>query len=198
MRGRPQPPDDVVAIQAIWQNGEEKQVTNLFHVFAPGSWTATPAQLNVLLGDFFEGPCQDLLSVLPTPTFLGVLRLSTFGTSPLTIQYQPASNVGAIGGSTPPNCSAGLTWRTGERNAAMLGHTFLPLSNEFVGEDHSRLKSVSWSQLQSAARNFVDHVNEIGSPDGGLCVFVVVHVSRGGQPLGFARMAPVEFGDASP
>jgi hypothetical protein len=198
MRGRPEPPLDVCSIEAVWTISGESEVTNTFHVLAPGSWDATYPQLDTLLGDFFFSAVPDLLSILPTDTTLSVLRLETYGSSPSLVQYEPAANVGAVGTSNPLNGAVVLTWRTYRRGAAALGHTFLPLSDAFVETDHQRLKGISWSQCQSAAASFVQHINAIASPDGGVCVFVVVSLSSLGAPRVEGLAIPVELGDASP
>jgi len=127
-----------------------------------------------------------------------VLLLSTYGATAQLIQYVPAFNVGAVGTSNPSNGALVLTWRTGEAGVRSLGHTFLPLSDALVDDDHSHLKAVSWSEAQSAARSFALHISAMASPDGASCVLVVLHQSRNGVPFLTANVAPVTLGDASP
>ncbi len=198
MRGLPAPPFDVVTIEAEWTVGDVKSVTTSWHVLAPGSWDATGVQLEALLGDFFLACVPDLLSVLGTDVTCSVLRLSTYGPTAQQIQYAPAPNVGATGTTNPINGALVMTWRTGEAGVSSLGHTFLPLSDSLVDTDHAHLKSISWSQAQSAARSFVQHLDAIASPDGATCSMVVLHQSKFGQPLLTANVAPVALGDASP
>lgn len=198
MRGRPPPPPDVLRIEAVWTISGVASVTTSWYLFAPGSWSATDLQLNTLLGDFFLGPIADLLAVVGTDVECTVLRLTTYGSAPQQIQFSPSANAGAIGTTNPLNGSLVLTWRNNRRGAASLGHTNLPLSDELVDADHKHLKSISWSQAQQAARFFVSSCNSITSPDGGLCVLIVLHTSSAGAPLPNALMSPVSHGDASP
>jgi len=196
MRGRPNPPHDFVTITADWLSRAGPWST-VWNIFAPGSWLATTLQLETLLGDFFLGPVNDLLQVLPTDTSLDMLRCSTYGNEPQEVQYAPAFNVGAIGDSMPLVCALCLTWRTSDRRIGAQSHTHLALADDFVDEDRRTLKSISWSEAQSAARSFVLHVNGITSPDGAQCVAAVVHTSRDGVALGVAEWSPVLLGDAS-
>lgn len=198
MRGLPPPPTDVLRIQADWDIGSAGRCTTSWYILAPGSWTATSTQLETLLGDFFLGPANDLLSIVGTDVTIGVLRLSTYGPGPQVIQVVPAFNVGAVGTTNPLNGAAVLTWRAVGPRGYLLGHTFLPLSDSFVDNDHVTIRAVSWSQLQAAARLFVQHVAGIASPDGGQCVLVVLQRSEAGAPLIAAQVAPVDLGDASP
>jgi hypothetical protein len=177
---------------------DSQSVTTGWHVFAPGADVATTVQLETLLGDFFLQCVPDLLSVLGTDTTCGALQVSTFGMQPAVVRYAPAANVGATGTTNPINGALCLTWRTFERGSSSLGHTFLPLSDSLVDSDHAHLKSISWSQAQAAARSFSTHLNAIASPDGALCVFVVVSRSVDAAPRPHSLMFPVVLGDASP
>jgi hypothetical protein len=198
VRGLPPPPNDVCLIEAEWTIGSSQAVTTGWHVLAGGSWFATSLQLETMLGDFFLAAVPQLLAVLGTDVTCGALRLSTYGVTPQVIQYAPAPNVGATGTTNPVNGALVLTWRTSERSSSLLGHTWLPLTDSAPDTDHAHLKSIFWSQAQAAARSFTVAVNSIASPDGGTCVFVVLHSSRNGTPLPAAVVAPVTLGDASP
>jgi hypothetical protein len=198
VRGLPPPPLDVCLIQADWTIGDAQAVTTGWYVLAGGSWSATSVQLATLLGDFFLFCVPDLLSVLGTDVTCGALRLSTYGSAPQRVQEAPAANVGATGTTNPINSALVLTWRNDEPTASNLGHTFLPLTDTAPDSDHAHLKSIFWSQAQSAARSFTQHLNAIAAPDGGLCVFVVLHRSSSGAPLEHALISPVTLGDASP
>lgn len=198
MRGLPPAPPDVCFIETVWEISNTKGVTTGWHVFAPGVDGATDIQLNTLLSDFFLGCVPDLLSLLGTDVSCSVCRLTTSGTLPRVVQFAPSANVGAIGTTNPVNGALVLTWRSGRRGAASLGHTFLPLSDELVDNDHAHLKQLSWSQAQNAASNFMAHLNAITSPDGGQCVLGVLSRSGSGAPLPAAIFSPVLIGDASP
>jgi hypothetical protein len=110
----------------------------------------------------------------------------------------PASNVGATGTTNPINSALVLTWRNDQHGASNLGHTFLPLTDTAPDSDHAHLKSIFWSQAQSAARSFTQDLNAIAAPDGSTCVFVVLHRSKSGVPFPIALISPVTLGDASP
>lgn len=199
MRGLPPLPPDVVFIEAVWSIGDVQEATTGWHFFAPGADLATELQLNTLLGDFFTANCPgDLLAIMGTDVSCNVLRLSRYGASPVVIQYNPAPNTGTLGTTNPMNSALVLTWRTSERGASSLGHTYLPLSDALVDVDHARLKAVSWSEAQAQARQFLQDAGTVVSPDGALLVPVVIHRSRGGAPLPNSIMSPITLGDASP
>lgn len=198
MRGLPPPPPDTPFFEAVWDISQAVSVTTGWYVFAGGADAASGPVLNALLGSFFLGPIADLLSILGTDVTCSVLRLTTGGSQPQTIQYAPAFNVGAIGTTNPINGALVLTWRVFRQGRGHSGHTWLPLSDEFVYEDHSRLKTVSWAQAQSAAISFNVHVNGMTAPDGSNCTQVVLERSQGGVPLPVTRSNAVVQGDASP
>lgn len=198
MRGLPPPPPDFILIEAAWDINGRATVTSGWWLFAPGADSADPLQLETLLGDFFFGPLQDVLQVLPADTSCSVLRLSSYGTLRNRVTYAPAPNVGAVGNSEALNAALVWTWRTSRAGKGQDGHTWLPLSSTFVDDDKRSLKAVSWSQAQAAARAFALHVNALVSPDAGLCVFAIVHRSRAGRPLVTAEWEPVALGDACP
>lgn len=199
MRGLPPLPPDVVLIEAVWSIGDVQEATTAWHIFSPGADVATDLQLNNLLGEFVTQNCvADLLAIMGTDVSCNVLRLSRYGASPLVVQFNPSFSTGTLGTTNPMNTALVLTWRTAERGSSSLGHTYLPLSDTLVDVDHCRIKALSWSEAQAQARLFVEHVGSMVSPDGGLCVLMVVHRSRGGAPLPNSIMAPVVHGDASP
>ena len=198
MRGLPPPPADVCSIECVWSIGPTQECTTTFWLFAPGIDTSTTLQVNTLLGDFFTLCLPDLLPLLGTDVTCTVLRLTHWGPDPLVYSYVPAPNSGGTGTSNPINGALVLTWRNGRRGSAALGHTFLPLSDTLVDDDHARLKAITWSQAKQAATTFLGHVNALFSPDGATCVLVTISRSQSGAPRPFALMSPVELGDASP
>jgi hypothetical protein len=196
MRDLPPLPPDFVVITATW-SVRTSFVTTSWHLFAPGADDATTVELNALLGQFFLFPVADLLSVLSSDTSCSLLRLATVGTAPFVVEYVPAFNTGAIGEASSLNSAAVLTWRTSQRRIGGHFHTWLPLALPFVADDRRHVTDLAYSELAGAARSFALHVNEIPSPDGGLCVLAAVSRSEAGVPLPTSTWTPVLLGDAS-
>jgi hypothetical protein len=196
MRGLPPPPPDVMQLTAQF-DVDAGAVTNSWWVFAPGADGATTLQLSAIAAAWFFSCLPDLLSVLPISCSCSVLRLRTFGVAPLDVAEQPAPNAGALGATQVLNSAAVMTWRTSTKRLGGNAHTWLPLTDDLVGDDHRQLHPISWSQLQSAARLYVNHVNALTSPDGALCVLAVVRRSSQGAPLAHSLLDPVVLGDAS-
>ena len=197
MRDLPPPPADFVSIQLVWIIDTTSSASNTLWVFAPGADGATSVQLETLAGDFFFTAIPDLLGVLPSNVTLGVLRISSYGTTPNRVAYAPAPNVGALSGGTPLNSALVLTWRTSDPGRGTQGHTFLPLAGDLIDSGRQHLTSIGWSQAQSAARAFAGHVDAIASPDGASCVLAVLSRSDNGFPRPVSQWSPVQFGDAS-
>lgn len=196
MRGLPPLPPDFITITATWRADVGECVT-VWDIFAPGADAATTLQLNDIATAFYLGPVADLLSVLPANVTLSLLRVSSYGTAPQTIAYAPAPNAGAFGDCTWFNVASCLTWRTAEPRLGASSHTRLPIAEEQVSDDKRHVTSIFYSQLQAAARAWVQHVNAIPSPDGALLVAAVVHRSARGVPLSTSTWSPVVVGDAS-
>lgn len=197
MRGLPPPPADFISIQAAWDIKNAAICTTSWWLFAPGADSASSFQLETLLGDFFLNAMPDLLSVLGDDVTCSALRCSSYGTDPSRVQYAPAPNVGALGGTVTLNAALVLTWRGNDRGRGVDGHTFLPLSTSLVDDNRRTLTSIAWSQCQAAARSFALHMNAITSPDGASCVFAVLHRSKSGFPLPATLWSPIDLGDAS-
>jgi hypothetical protein len=198
VRGLPPPDPNVVFVEAVWDVGPVQECTTGWHLFAPGADSATFSELETLLGQFFLFCVPDLLDLLGTDVSCSTLRLTSYGSEPLVVSFVPSSNVGATGTTNPINSALVLTWRTGLRGASGLGHTWLPLSDTFVDDDHARLKSIAYSQAASQAFAFLGHVNALISPDGATCFLAVIRRSLSGTPLHTALTIPVEGADASP
>jgi hypothetical protein len=71
------------------------------------------------------------------------------------------------------------------------------LSDTLVDTDHKSLRQISWAFAVSQAQLYLDNINALPSPDGGLCVLAVVQRSQAGQPLPASIWSPVLAADAS-
>lgn len=196
MRGLPPLPSDFVTLTAQWAINDGRCTTS-WHLFNPGSATATPADLEALISQWFFTCLPDLLSVLGTDCSCSACRATTVGAAPLSHTELLAPNVGATGTTNPLNGNLCLTWRTNDVGTGGRSHTLLPLSDTLVDSDHATLRQISYAQAQSAAISYVQHLNALVSVDGALCVFAVIHRSERGRPLASSTWSPVLVGDAS-
>lgn len=198
MRGLPPPPPDVCRVTTLWNVNTSAVCSNSFWIFAPGVDAATTAQLETLLSDFFFTPMADLLGVVGSDVSCEVLRLSRWGIEPFELIVAPAPNAGSLSETTALCAAAVLTWRISVPRVGGRSHTFLPLSEDLIDSSRTRITSIGYSQLQAAARSFVQDTNTVLSPDGATCVLVTVSRSLGNTPRPASLMVPIELGDASP
>jgi hypothetical protein len=196
MRGLPPLPSDFFTLQLQWL-ANEQYLGNVFHIFAPGASSASPLDLSNFIGDWFTNALPELLAITPANATVTACRLSTSGPSPVVAVEQLAPNAGAFGESSIGNGALCLTWRTQGPGTSARSHTLLPLTVELVQPDRQTLQASYFLQAASHAQFYLDKVNSLASPDGGLCVAAVVHRSRAGRPLPAATWEPVLAGDAS-
>lgn len=198
MRGLPPPPDDFLHLQVAWEIKNACIVTTGWYFHGAGLGESDGLELEAIAGQFYFLALPDLLSILGNDVTPAVFQLRTYGSTPFTLRYAPAPAVGAVGGTVAANSALVLTWQSAGAGRGQDGHTFLPLSTDLIDANRMVLDSLAWSQCQSAARSFVEHVNAIPSPGGGNLTFAIVHRSRYGAAYPHAQWEPVELGDASP
>jgi hypothetical protein len=196
MRRLPPLPLDFVRLTVGWAAGDGGCSTS-WNIFNPGSSSASFADLQAFVADWFLNALPALLPLLGTDCSASTCRAATVGSQPLIYETLLAPNVGAVGTTNPFNGSLCLTWRTADAGRRSVGHTLLPLSDTVVDTDHKSIRQVSYAFAVSQATAYLNEINALASVDGGLCVLALVHRSLAGRPLAASTWSPVVGADAS-
>jgi hypothetical protein len=196
VRGLPPLPPDFFTLELEWAVTDGRCST-AHNIFAPGASAANVSDLRTFVAGWFFSCLGQLLPLLGTDVTCSACRLTTSGSSPVVYNQLLAPNVGANGTTNPLNGNLCLTWRTNVRGGGGRSHTLLPLSDTLVDTDHKSLRQISWAFAVSQAQLYLDNINALPSPDGGLCVLAVVQRSQAGQPLPASIWSPVLAADAS-
>lgn len=196
MRGLPPLPPDFVTLEVGWAVSDGRCTTG-WHIFNPGSGTATIADLQAFVSAWFFNALPELLPLLGSDCSAATCRVSTVGSAAIVYNELLAPNVGAEGTSNPLNGNLCLTWRGSQRGLQGRSHTLLPLSDTNVDTDHRSLRQISWAFAVSQANLYLNQINGLTSVDGATCVAAIVHRARGGSPLATATWEPVLYADAS-
>lgn len=186
MRGLPQPPDDVASVVLEWSCSGSPATTTHW-LFVPGLQTLTYDALRSLWVLFVFETLDQLVPLMASEGSLRACRIARGGSQPLAVVDHVVTNSGAGSSTKTINAAIGIYWTTSFAGSGGRTLTRLPAFPHEFTDDQRTVNELGYAEIGHSAGLWLQHVNALDSPAGGLCELVTLHRQANGVPLAVAQ-----------